>query len=158
MNEILAIPFFMFAGFIAYIGYNTKNRYILMALFLEFIFVMAYEFYVFDPASNIVFTSHFELSNFYGYRLLMQAVFTTIYIQLHHKGLTAISLIICGVLGLSTIISLYNIDVAYYEGIMLALSACQLIAGFGSAVGGYIGFFNSIRSRAFNSGNNGLFK
>ncbi len=134
------------AGMIAYISKDKKYKWIALVLFIEFLLVSAYELFIFAPENNFVFENYRDLAPFYAYKMLMQSVFTIAYIHLQSKSLTILSVMIMSVLGLSTFLSLYNIDVIYYEQIMLALSISQLIAGFGGAIGGYCNMFNDIRS------------
>ncbi len=145
MAELLFYPFLILAGIIAYLSWSTRFKYLGGLLFLDFIFMSAYGSYFLD--TGIEYETYRELAPFFACKMLLQMIFTLGYIHLGSKSLTAISIIIMGVLGLSTFISLYNIDVVYYEGIMLALSACQLIAGLGGAIGGYCNYVNGLRDR-----------
>jgi len=158
MPESVIYTYIVFAGIIAHVGYNTKYRYIGIAIFLEFIFMGAYEAYILDPVYGHTYTTYREVAPFYGYKLLLQSIFTMAYIHLNCKSLTVISIIIMSVLTASIGISLYNVNVIYYEGIMLALSTCQLIAGYAGVSGGYINILNSIRGSVARIFSKGIYK
>jgi len=139
------------AGVIAYLSRNSDYKYIGLVLFIEFLFMSAYEAFIFAPENNFTFETYIDLAPFYAYKMLMQSIFTIAYIYLCSRSLTIISIMIMSVLGLSTFLSLYNIDVIYYESIMFALAVSQLIAGFGGAIGGYCNLFIDLRGRVSSS-------
>lgn len=146
MVELLQFPMVVIAGLIAFIGFkfNTKYKFIGLLLFIDFLFMTGYEELVIN---SFYFDNNREYAPFYGYKFLIQAAFTIGYIHLCSKAQARIGAIIMVVLGISVAVALSNMDAVYYEGVMVALSICQLIAGMGGALGGYCNISDYIRGR-----------
>jgi len=141
--EFLSLIMVVIAGIITILAWNKKYKWSALLLFLDFIFMTAYDQFI---ISSVTFTDEKQYAIFYGYKLLIQAVFSIGYLHLQNKSLFMLSNSIIAILVISIAISLSGMDVVFYVGIMIALSVCQLIAGFGGAIGGYCNIFNKLRN------------
>ena len=144
--NMLSLPLLIMSGLIAIIGINTKHRWIGAVLFIEFLMMTGYQEVLLDPVNGMYFAEYKDMAPFFMYKMLIQAAFTMGYICLCSRSLAIISTLIMSNLAFSIALSLYGMESAYYEHIMLFLSVSQLIAGITGAINGHRHNINSLLS------------
>jgi hypothetical protein len=147
---MIDIVFTIFAGLIAYAGYYTKYRYISAVLFVEFLLMLGYQLLSIALQSHVFIFNQPEYAVFYVawfhiVKAILQACLLVIYVALASTALSALSAVIIGYMLYCAAVTMSGGDVAYYEYIMITISALQLVAGAAGVFNGYRSMPNHIR-------------